>query len=486
MTARKNGLENRERNLPQRPAALLSATALALAALGVTAPAPATAAAPSPSRYLLVGGTASMDVGVFGVGADVELTPVPGTPFAAGTGFALAITPDAKTVYVGSLQDKAIHAFRLGADGGLTKIPGGTTDTETPVIGVAVTPDGKRVFATIGGLNGKVRSYDIKPDGTLKPTGRPEARIPGLSTLSQPVITPNGDHLYVTGFIANNVTAFKIAADGGLTKIAEYKAGTFPALPSVTPDGKHLYIANEMGGDVSGYRIGADGKLTPTPGSPYKTVGLPHGFAITADSSRVYVPSAAGALSGFTIGADGALTALPGSPYPTPSGTLPGRAVLSPDETKVLLIDALTTQGNSRIHTYDVKPDGSLTASARPSVDSGVSFSDGPSGLFTPNLGPVAALKVTGTDGLTRTFSAKESRDPDGTVAKYRWTFGDGTTKTTTEPTVSHTYGAKGTHTVTVVVTDNEGCSTAFVYTGQTAHCSGGAAAKASTKVTLR
>ena len=40
---------------------------------------------------------------------------------------------------------------------------------------------------------------------------------------------------------------------------------------------------------------------------------------------------------------------------------------------------------------------------------------------------------------------------------RYEWDFGDGTTQTTTVPTVSHTYSNLGTHVARVTVTDDLG-----------------------------
>src|SRR6185295_17048190 len=54
---------------------------------------------------------------------------------------------------------------------------------------------------------------------------------------------------------------------------------------------------------------------------------------------------------------------------------------------------------------------------------------------------------------LTCNFTSTSS-DPDGTIASYAWTFGDGATATTQNP--SHTYLAGGTFTVTLTVTDNQ------------------------------
>jgi PKD repeat protein len=55
---------------------------------------------------------------------------------------------------------------------------------------------------------------------------------------------------------------------------------------------------------------------------------------------------------------------------------------------------------------------------------------------------------------LTCTFTSTSS-DPDGTIAAYSWTFGDGTSSTAQNPVKVYTAG--GSYTVTLRVTDNLG-----------------------------
>src|SRR5438132_2228053 len=66
-----------------------------------------------------------------------------------------------------------------------------------------------------------------------------------------------------------------------------------------------------------------------------------------------------------------------------------------------------------------------------------------------PNQPPVAAFTSSCTL-LVCTFTSTSS-DPDGTIASYRWTFGDGTAAATTQ-NPSHTYTAGGTFTVTLKI----------------------------------
>ncbi|WP_073392343.1 PKD domain-containing protein [Jatrophihabitans endophyticus] len=70
------------------------------------------------------------------------------------------------------------------------------------------------------------------------------------------------------------------------------------------------------------------------------------------------------------------------------------------------------------------------------------------------NEPPVASFTVNCTD-LTCSFDGSASSDPDGSITSYAWDFGDGSSKTTTGPTVDHAYGSAGTRTVSLTVSDN-------------------------------
>ena len=75
----------------------------------------------------------------------------------------------------------------------------------------------------------------------------------------------------------------------------------------------------------------------------------------------------------------------------------------------------------------------------------------------TVNVGnalPVASF-TSACNGLSCSFNGSGSSDPDGTIASYAWSFGDGTTASGV--TANRTYAAAGAYTVTLVVTDNSG-----------------------------
>lgn len=76
------------------------------------------------------------------------------------------------------------------------------------------------------------------------------------------------------------------------------------------------------------------------------------------------------------------------------------------------------------------------------------------------NVAPKASFTAAAVAGATRTwaFDARASSDSDGTIVKYRWNFGDGTSSTGAQ--VQHAYAAAGNYTVNLNVIDDDGART--------------------------
>ena len=78
-------------------------------------------------------------------------------------------------------------------------------------------------------------------------------------------------------------------------------------------------------------------------------------------------------------------------------------------------------------------------------------------GCTSINSPPVASFTSNPSSGpspLTVSFSATASRDSDGTIVSYEWSFGDGGSATATGVTTSYTYQTAGTYTAVLRVTD--------------------------------
>jgi PKD repeat protein len=75
------------------------------------------------------------------------------------------------------------------------------------------------------------------------------------------------------------------------------------------------------------------------------------------------------------------------------------------------------------------------------------------------NQPPQVSINASATSGgapLAVNFTSSAS-DPDGTIASYSWTFGNG--NTSSQPNPANTYQATGTYTARLTVTDNQGAT---------------------------
>lgn len=85
-----------------------------------------------------------------------------------------------------------------------------------------------------------------------------------------------------------------------------------------------------------------------------------------------------------------------------------------------------------------------------------------------PNVPPTATFIFNPVSPITAgetpvSFNAVGSRDSDGTIASYTWSFGDGIEQSTTEPTITHVFVntpaicIEIVYTVLLTVTDDKG-----------------------------
>jgi PKD repeat protein len=81
-----------------------------------------------------------------------------------------------------------------------------------------------------------------------------------------------------------------------------------------------------------------------------------------------------------------------------------------------------------------------------------------PTGAGQPPVAAASATPASGTVPLNVTFSSAGSSDPDGAIAAYEWSFGDGST-VAAGASVSHVYGSAGSYTAQLKVTDDTGLS---------------------------
>lgn len=333
------------------------------------------AAAPTDQpEFLLVGATGSQAVTVFRAD-EGSLTKVSQAPTAAQFSLGLTEHPNHRFVYSSGVASGTIQGWAMNSRGVLMPLPGGVVRVGEPVTGMAISPDGRYMVASVGSLRTTLVTYRISETGRLSrvsATSQPHL----ISPLGHPLFAPDGKHVYVPSFVVGTMDAYRFSGEGGLTHIGTTEmAGLAPALGSITPNGKFLYITNEQSHNITGWRILGNGTLEPI-GAPF--VGLmPHGMAITGDSKNMYVPTTMGlSVKHLSIGATGAL-ALRGE---TPTGLAhpPARVVLSQDEKWLYVVDVASSGGDTaRVTAFHVLADGRLAPSGKPSVDTGLTFADG-------------------------------------------------------------------------------------------------------------
>lgn len=124
--------------------------------------------------------------------------------------------------------------------------------------------------------------------------------------------------------------------------------------------------------------------------------------------------------------------------------------------------DGAVAQGSKVTHTFSAAGTYNTTLTVTDSVGM-TNKSSIPVIVSAPvpaNQNPVSAFTATPLSGdapLTVTFNGSGSKDPDGTIQNYIWSFGDGATANGVSAT--HTYTQAGSFTASLQVVDDKGAT---------------------------
>jgi DNA-binding beta-propeller fold protein YncE len=442
------------------------AASVAISLLGALFPAgPASAS----SLYLVNLNDGS--VSQYGVGAGGALSPLSPAVVPAGPGLSegIAITPDGRSAYVANLSG-SVSQYDIGPGRALTPKNPASVSTPSGATAVAISPDGKSVYVGDKGSN-LVSQFDVGPGGVLVP--KAPATVPNAGHPDVIAVSPDGRSVYVGDGGDKKVSQYDVGAGGVLTPKSPATVpagGESPEGMAVSPDGKSVYVAN-YGGGVSQFDIGPGGLLAPKSPASVAAGEHPTGIGISPDGKSAYVANDTdNFVSQYDVGPGGSLT--PKTPPTLLSGLGPDWVAVSPSGHSVYFSIFGTGSAGGGVAQFDTGAGGALlTRSAF------LTAGNGPiSVAITPDLAPAASLTVPAgriRPGVPIAMSASASSDPDGSIARYDWSFGDGQSAPNGGAAPMHAFANPGRYTVTVTVTDNEGCSTALVFTGQTALCSG-------------
>jgi 6-phosphogluconolactonase (cycloisomerase 2 family) len=174
----------------------------------------------------------------------------------------------------------------------------------------------------------------------------------------------SAEFVYITNYGDNDVAAYKVASNGGLTAVkgSPFTSGTGPTALAVDPTGTYAFSADTgvttSTGDVSVYKINAStGALTEVKGSPFSVGTEPSGVAIDPTGKYAYVSCYGSSnIYAFTIASSGALTAIKGSPFP--AGTEPDYVAVDPKGKYVYV----PNYGSNNVSGFSIGSGGALTA----------------------------------------------------------------------------------------------------------------------------
>jgi YVTN family beta-propeller protein len=413
------------------------------------------AAAPAaafPNAYVPLGGTHADDphaLAVFDVATGAKVTTID-LPAPA---FQVAIDPGGTRAYVTTAAGVTVVDLRTNRV--VTSVATFGTD-------VSVDPSGKRVYLADGGV-ARINVLDTATNTLRTPialTSKPRAVVADAS----------GTHAY-TG---NSVTAPYSAGIVDLTtgtQTSEVAAGfDRPENIGILPTGAKVYLAN-FGMNSGGTSVSVLDTATSMVSPPITVGTSPTNAVANPAGTRVYVANRDSmTLSVIDVASSTVVATIPlgfaGSDIAVaPDGR---RAVVTgAHDDKVAFLDLLTGK-----------------------LYSGPTDLVGAQGVaIQPAERPVAAVTVApGAPGRPTAFDASGSSG--GPVARYDWSFGDGSAAPAGAAKVTHVYGAAGSFRASLTVTN--GCDPAAVfgplgvsYAGQTAFCKGARTDSVTVPVTI-
>ena len=220
-------------------------------------------------NFLIAANGGSNNITVFSIGANGALTPVAGSPFAAGgfTPDGIKVVPNGQFLSVALVDSDTIAMFSIAANGALTPAPGSPVFSPAAggVAGVEINCASTFLYATqanFGATN--VDVFSIGPTGAL--TLVQTSNNPGVGDNSNVgVLSPNDQFLSVSNQFSDSVTVFNVAANGTLSLVAGSPFGGTGGAPcgiATNAAGTFLFTANQNSSSVTSFSIAVSGALT--------------------------------------------------------------------------------------------------------------------------------------------------------------------------------------------------------------------------------
>lgn len=199
----------------------------------------------------------------------------------------VAVAPNGNTVYV-TTSDSGLYVIQnnggtyniVNTITGFTSYGGGTTIGSE---GVAVSPDGKVLYATDYFTN-KFMAFDATNPSypLIQSLANGSTNCSSLADSSFLVVSPDGKTIYV-GNRGNAVTIIS-NNNGTYSCTGSISLGGTSGGLAISPDGQYLYIVSDGASNLYIYNI-ANSTLTST----ISLSGTPFGIAITSDGAQLFI-----------------------------------------------------------------------------------------------------------------------------------------------------------------------------------------------------
>ncbi|MDW5549944.1 PKD domain-containing protein [Methanosarcina sp.] len=385
---------------------------------------------------------------------------------AASAANAQSASPAKTYAYITNFDDDTISVI----DTATNKVTATVPVWGSEAWGVAVSPDGKKVYVT---CFSDVYSIDTA-------TNTATHMVSLGSTLRGVAVSPDGKKVYVTNINDGTVSVIDTATN---KVTATVNVGSTLRGVAVTPDGSKVYVANSGDNNISVIDT-ATNKVTAT----VNVGSWPYGVAINFMGTKVYVTNTdSNTVSVIDTTTNKVIATVP-------VGSDPLGVAVNPDETKVYVanngndddpentVSVIDTATNKVIATVSVgsdpfgvsvTPDGKKVYVAN-SDDGTVSVIDTATNKVIATVdagwGPVAlgqfivpaSVKpgfpvANFTSNVTKGYVPLKVRftDLSENATSRNWNFGDGTNSTVKSPT--HTYLASGNYTVNLTAINAKG-----------------------------
>ncbi|KKH49928.1 PKD domain-containing protein [Methanosarcina sp. 1.H.A.2.2] len=385
---------------------------------------------PAPS-YAFITNINSNTVSVINTGNNTFTATVP----AGINPLGVAVSPDGTRIYVTnanygrrgtvSVIDTAMNKVTATVDVGDKYYP----------CGIAVTPDGKKLY---------VASRDINAVSVIDTaTNTVTATVPAGKWPMGVAVTPDGTKVYVTNRYSSTVSVIDTATN---TVIATVKAEPGSCGVTVNQAGTKLYVTNCESNTISVIDTSSNTVTATVPVEEW-----PMGVAVSPDGTKVYVANQrSNNVSVIDTATKTVIAALKvgNNPYGiavTPDGTKVYVANCGDDDNlgkTVSIIDTATNKVTAKVNTgFSPVAFGQFISPlpAQPVL---------PAANFSSNLtSGYAPLSVQFTDF---------SKNVDG----WNWNFGDGSGST--QQNQAHTYSRAGNYKVTLTVNNTNGTDSKF------------------------